>query len=162
MGARREARLPIPGAAIPSAPQRQCWGSSPPPWYSLAAPGLGRLGTVPCALPRQKMQVRGDGPWQAAGPALRLAGSCGLLQPPVRSDRVFLRPSSVMLKRLRRVEENWERVRWVLAAWLLCSRRECGPRDFAAASFPLARGEPRSWEVNDVYQGSAPEVPARW
>lgn len=64
------------------------------------------------------------------------AGSC-------RGDRVFLRPSTVMLKRLRRAEYR-ERVRWVLAAWLLCSRRECGPRDFAAASFPLARGEQRN------------------
>lgn len=91
-------RLPSPGAAIPSAPQRRCWGSSPPPWYPLAAPGVGRLGTAPCALPPGEMQVRGDGPWQAAGPALRRAGSCGLLQPPASADRVLQRPPQWCLK----------------------------------------------------------------
>lgn len=100
-----QGRLPIPGAAIPPAPQRRCWGSSRPPWYPLAAPGVGRLGTVPCSLRPEKMQVRGNGPWQPAGPALRLAGSCGLLQPPARGDRVSQRAPSVMLKRLRRAEE---------------------------------------------------------
>lgn len=111
-----QGRLPILGAAIPSAPQRHCWGSSQPPWYPLAALGLGRLSTAPCALAGEKMQVRGHCPWQPPGPALRLAESCWLLQPPVRGDRVLQRPPSVMLKRLRRAEEYWKRVRWVLAA----------------------------------------------
>lgn len=65
-----------PGSRHPC--QRQPRGSSRPPWYP---PGLGRLGSLPCALPGEEMQVRGNCPWQPRGPALLCgwpgaAGSC--------------------------------------------------------------------------------------
>lgn len=141
--------LPSPGAAIPSA---ALLGLIPGTLAPLPAPGLGRLGTG------GKTQVRGNCPWQPAGRALRLE-----LEPePTARVPVCSKGS---LGDAREAEESGaEPAACALDARSLAafSSHECWPRDFAAASFPAVGGEPRSCEVNDVYQGSAPEVPARW
>lgn len=147
--------LPLP--AWEQRAGREGCGSREPPSLPAAAEGLIPAPLVPAGAGQARLAAlrsagrgnagKGKLPLATERPrsALRLAGSCWLLQPPATADRVCQRPpQGCFLKRLSRAEEYWERVRWGLAAWLLCSRRECcWPRDFAAASSPVVSGEQR-------------------
>lgn len=114
MGARREGCRS--GSRHPFCAPAAVVGLIPATLVPTGCPGGGQAQHSPLRSSRRENAGKGNCPWQPPGPALRLAEGCWLLQPPVRGGRVFQRPPSVMLKRLRRAEEYWKRARWVLAA----------------------------------------------